>query len=138
GHVTRLRHAHRSGPRSTLYRGGIHRADKAPRSAWAACYNQADMAPNGSTELPPPPANAGTASDASERALIDSGSLDSVEELYLRYLEDPSSVDDDWREYFAGLGPNGLAGRHLAPSFAPRSLFNPPSGASDEQLTEVG
>ena len=96
------------------------------------------MAPNGSTELLPPPANAGTASDASERALIDSGSLDYVEELYLRYLEDPSSVDDDWREYFAGLGPNGLAGRHLAPSFAPRSLFNPPSGASDEQLTEVG
>ena len=96
------------------------------------------MAPNGSSELPHRPANhLGSDPDAASRA-IGSGSLDYVEELYLRYLEEASSVDEDWREYFAGVGPNGLAGRHLAPSFSPRSLFNPPSGATDAQLSEVG
>jgi len=66
-----------------------------------------------------------------------SGSLDYVEELYLRYLADPASVSPDWREYFAGLGPAGPVSRHLEPTFAPRSLFNPPSHSFD-QLAEVG
>src|SRR5690606_31842292 len=104
-----------------------------------ACYNLAEMAPNGSSELPHEPAGpTGKEGPDAVRAAIGSGSLDYVEELYLRYLEEPGSVDDDWRGYFDSLGPNGLAGRHLTPSFTPRSLFNPPSAASDAELSEVG
>ncbi|HEY0839929.1 MAG TPA: 2-oxoglutarate dehydrogenase E1 component, partial [Vulgatibacter sp.] len=45
-----------------------------------------------------------------------------IEELYARYLEDETSVDEGWRSYFRSLGertpPNG-------PAFAPRSIFAP-------------
>jgi multifunctional 2-oxoglutarate metabolism enzyme len=32
-----------------------------------------------------------------------------IEELYQRYLDDPSSVDDDWRTFFGDLAANGAA-----------------------------
>ena len=32
-----------------------------------------------------------------------------VDELYARFLEDPSSVGDVWREFFAGYRPSGPA-----------------------------
>ena len=75
--------------------------------------------------------------DATER--IHSSSLEYVEELYLRYLREPGSVPEAWRAYFAERPANGLTDRtSLGPSFPPRSLFNPPSGASAAQLDEVG
>ena len=89
------------------------------------------MAPNGPLETttaagePEPPRH------------FASASLDYVEELYLQYLTDPASVTADWRAYFEGLGPDGPVRRHLEPSFAPRSLFNPPTATAD-QLTEAG
>ncbi|RME76563.1 MAG: 2-oxoglutarate dehydrogenase E1 component [Planctomycetota bacterium] len=46
-----------------------------------------------------------------------------VEALYRRYREDPNSVDESWRRYFARLGGNGDGA--LAPPVAPirRSIF---------------
>lgn len=56
--------------------------------------------------------------------LINSASLDYIEELYLRYLDEPGSVPEEWRDYFASRaeaeGPRPTA---LGPSFRPRSLF---------------
>ena len=49
-----------------------------------------------------------------------------LEDLYEAYLEDPNSVQEDFRKYFASLGK---APEHtkVGPSFEARSLFNPPS-----------
>ncbi len=70
---------------------------------------------------------------------LNRSSLAYVEELYLRYLQEPTSVPEAWQRYFAERPANGVAGRTtLGPSFQPRSLFNPPSGASAAQLDEVG
>jgi 2-oxoglutarate dehydrogenase E1 component len=75
---------------------------------------------------------------------LDSSSLDYVEELYLQYLQDPELLGEGWRDYFAALGQDGMAGRHLAaprhagPGFASHSLFNPPSGASATELDQAG
>jgi len=57
-----------------------------------------------------------------------------VEQLYARYLEDPESVGEDWRRYFAqeAAGDGDLhAARRAAsgPSFRPSSIFDPPGGA---------
>jgi 2-oxoglutarate dehydrogenase E1 component len=43
--------------------------------------------------------------------------LDFVEELYFRYLRDPSSVDEGWRRYFAAMPavPEAAAGPGLPP-----------------------
>ncbi len=69
---------------------------------------------------------------------FNSSSLEYLEELYLRYLEEPSSVPEEWREYFA-TQPAPAAGARptLGPSFPPHSLFNPPSGHSTARLGEV-
>lgn len=57
-----------------------------------------------------------------------SSSLAFVEELYLEYLKDPSSVDPQWQKYFADYPRNGLAKRGTTqPQFQSFSLFNPPS-----------
>ena len=70
---------------------------------------------------------------------LNSSSLEYVEEIYLRYLEEPSAVAEEWRDYFARHPLNGDAHTlALGPSFKPRSLFNPPSGASSALLEEVG
>ncbi len=69
---------------------------------------------------------------------FNSASLEYVEELYLRYLRDPASVDDDWRAYFAERAappPAGVAAS--GPSFTPRSLFAA-AAVSDTQLDEAG
>jgi len=55
-----------------------------------------------------------------------------VEELYSRYLEDPDSVGEDWRRYFAQVAAeNGdlQAARRAVegPSFERSSIFNPPA-----------
>jgi 2-oxoglutarate dehydrogenase E1 component len=55
-----------------------------------------------------------------------SSSLAFVEELYLEYLKDPSSVDPQWQKYFADHPRNGLAKRGTTgPAFTPTSIFNP-------------
>ncbi|MCB9588596.1 MAG: 2-oxoglutarate dehydrogenase E1 component [Polyangiaceae bacterium] len=59
-------------------------------------------------------------------------SLAFVEELYADYLQDPNSVPEDWRAYFAGTDGNGFKGQ-LGPSFAPASVFNPPSPRGNGQ-----
>ncbi len=89
------------------------------------------MAPNGPSEMPQ-----GTQDPEPPRTFA-SASLDYVEELYLRYLEDPEDLPEDWRDYFDALGPAGASGRHLAPTFTPRSLFNP-LAATDDQLSQAG
>ncbi|MDA0837069.1 MAG: 2-oxoglutarate dehydrogenase E1 component [Planctomycetota bacterium] len=59
-------------------------------------------------------------------------SLTYLEELYSQFVESPSSVPEDWRNYFKGvqavtstaLNNQGRFG----PSFEPFSIFNPPGG----------
>ncbi len=51
-------------------------------------------------------------------------SLAFVEALYADYLNDPSSVSDDWRTYFGSLDLTGGASQ-VGPKFTPRSVFNP-------------
>ncbi|RMH23068.1 MAG: 2-oxoglutarate dehydrogenase E1 component [Acidobacteria bacterium] len=56
-----------------------------------------------------------------------------VEELWARFLDDPSSVGEDWRRFFEQLdgdAPRALAG----PAFRPASIFNPPSAAAPAAL----
>lgn len=58
-------------------------------------------------------------------------SLAFVEGLYEQYLEDPSSVDDDWVSYFQSLQTElGNGSVQLSPSFSPASIFNPPGGGN--------
>ncbi|MEJ2289898.1 MAG: hypothetical protein P8Y02_14910 [Deinococcales bacterium] len=70
---------------------------------------------------------------------LNSASLEYVEELYERYLQDPADVPESWRATFDALPADGLAERRrLGPSFVPRSLFNPPGTASALQLDRAG
>jgi 2-oxoglutarate dehydrogenase E1 component len=61
---------------------------------------------------------------------LPSHSLAFVEELYAQYLEDPSSVGEDWRKYFEKWAheqhemTNGDP-IQIGPSFPQRSIFNP-------------
>jgi 2-oxoglutarate dehydrogenase E1 component len=53
-------------------------------------------------------------------------SLGFVEGLFDDYLDDPSSVPEDWRDYFERLNGGARAFRHgLGPSFDPPTLFAP-------------
>lgn len=56
---------------------------------------------------------------------MDSLNLPYVEALFEDYLKDPDSVPARWREYFKAN--NGEPVTRLGPSFAPRSIFNPPA-----------
>lgn len=48
-----------------------------------------------------------------------------IEELYASYLENPDSLDVEWRNYFSQL-PNGeISKPRMGPSFRPPTLFNP-------------
>ncbi len=76
--------------------------------------------------------------DAGQPGRFNSSSLEYLEELYLRYLEEPSSVPAEWQEYFRSQPPQANGARPaLGPSFTPRSLFNPPSGHSTVRLGEA-
>ncbi len=58
--------------------------------------------------------------------LPNSISLEFVEELYADYVNDPQSVPQDWRNYFARLSPAGhVSNTKVKPTFTPRSIFNP-------------
>ena len=56
-------------------------------------------------------------------------SLAYLEQLYLDYVRDSSSVPEEWRQHFAALGTNGAAERS-GPTFQAFSIFNPPSGGN--------
>lgn len=68
---------------------------------------------------------------------FNSSSLAFIEELYLEYLNNPSSLDQAWQQYFAAYPRNGLAQRgSLQPLFQGSSIFNPPTSAkAGEQFT---
>ncbi|MEL7058474.1 MAG: 2-oxoglutarate dehydrogenase E1 component [Acidobacteriota bacterium] len=58
-----------------------------------------------------------------------------VEEQYARYLDNPDSIEESWREYFARLATQDgdrVAARRAVdgPSFRPSSIFDPPSAAA--------
>ncbi len=55
--------------------------------------------------------------------------LDYVEELYRRWLDDPTQVGPEWRNHFAREG-NGVHGADLALRLAPRSIFDPARGTA--------
>jgi 2-oxoglutarate dehydrogenase E1 component len=62
-----------------------------------------------------------------------------VEELYQRYLENPSSVDEHWRAYFSGAtdGPNGERGA-APPTPAPPPSAAPPAAPPPQPETRPG
>jgi 2-oxoglutarate dehydrogenase E1 component len=70
---------------------------------------------------------------------LNSSNLAFVEELYAAYLDDPTSVPEEWQAYFAAaafMGANGdgsgngqAARFRPGPAFRPASLFNPPTAA---------
>ncbi|MDX2052356.1 MAG: 2-oxoglutarate dehydrogenase E1 component [Polyangiaceae bacterium] len=53
--------------------------------------------------------------------------LSLIEDLYVEYLKDASSVPADWKQYFDGIAPPPHGGLGFGPTFRPSSLFNPPS-----------
>src|SRR5687768_4890446 len=59
--------------------------------------------------------------------LPSSYSLGFIEEIYSRYLDDPTSVEPEWRQYFQAMsnGNGTEAASQIGPSFRPSSLFNP-------------
>ncbi len=64
--------------------------------------------------------------DLQER--LGSHNLAFVEELYARFVEDPASVDPEWRSYFASMESDGAQPVQIGPSFGVRSIFNPAGG----------
>ena len=65
----------------------------------------------------------------SDTALPNPTNLAFVEDLYEAYLDDPQSVDADWRSYFEGYKNGAQNGRaSLGPSFKPKSLFGGTNG----------
>ena len=71
--------------------------------------------------------------------LLNSSSLEYVEQMYLQYTQAPDSVPDEWRAYFAS-SPNGATARGaMGPSFKPRSLFDSGGvGAAPTASGDVG
>ncbi|MEZ4221058.1 MAG: 2-oxoglutarate dehydrogenase E1 component [Polyangiaceae bacterium] len=56
-------------------------------------------------------------------------SLAFVEQLYERYLQEPSSVDSGWQAYFASLPKDAFASApQIGPRHRPASVFNPKNG----------
>ncbi|MCC7492168.1 MAG: 2-oxoglutarate dehydrogenase E1 component [Fimbriimonadaceae bacterium] len=63
---------------------------------------------------------------------LGSHSLAFVEGLWAEWAADPAAVPLRWREYFESqVQPGGQVPRQTGPSHAPRSLFNPPSAATN-------
>ncbi len=65
-------------------------------------------------------------------ALPSSLSVEYLERLLEDYLQDPDHVPPQWRDLFrAQLGEHGVsAPRRFQPTFAPRSIFDPPSAGT--------
>ncbi len=78
-----------------------------------------------------------------ELALPNAVNLDFVESLYAEYRRNPAAVPAEWQAYFADLDRSEPRAREFrqGPSFARRSIFNPPGtpspahdGATDSML----
>ena len=70
--------------------------------------------------------------------LLNSSSLEYVEQMYLQYTQSPDSVPDEWRAYFES-SPNGETARGaMGPSFKARSLFDPAGPAASSDASDVG
>jgi 2-oxoglutarate dehydrogenase E1 component len=74
---------------------------------------------------------------------LNSFNLAFIEELYVSYLRDPSSVPPDWRRYFEQFSQDdSIDETRLGPSFRPISFFNPAGRADgvrpgDAQLAKL-
>ncbi|MEM8960221.1 MAG: 2-oxoglutarate dehydrogenase E1 component [Acidobacteriota bacterium] len=76
---------------------------------------------------------------ASDPTTPASHNLAFIESQYARYLDDPSQLSEDWREYFASFADNGVdttAVRHAldAPHFPTRSIFDPAASATPAEV----
>ncbi len=59
-----------------------------------------------------------------------------VEELYRQYLEDPASVGEGWREYFADYAPSAApAPERAAPAPAPTGVLTTSAESSPVHST---
>ncbi len=67
------------------------------------------------------------------------GNLAYAELQYERYLADPASVDEQWRDMFQAWSSqmNGRAGK-IGPSFVPRSIFEPARSQATAPATPNG
>ncbi|MGB0768423.1 MAG: 2-oxoglutarate dehydrogenase E1 subunit family protein, partial [Phycisphaeraceae bacterium] len=69
------------------------------------------------------------------------GNLVYVESQYERFLADPASVDDTWRQLFEAWSGehngNGMASR-IGPSFTARSIFDPAGTLTHHPTTTNG
>mgnify|MGYP002623206754 CR=1 FL=1 len=74
------------------------------------------------------PAAAKTGNGTLNGGEINSQSLAFVENLFAEFQRDPSSVPQQWREWFR-KEMDGAATQPATPPFGRRSLFNPPQGA---------
>jgi 2-oxoglutarate dehydrogenase E1 component len=63
-----------------------------------------------------------------------------VEGLYDDFLREPSSVAEDWQQYFAAIGDRELRfpRPRFGPSFRPASIFNPPAPAEAQTAGRAG
>jgi len=62
-------------------------------------------------------------------------SIGMIEALYAQYLEDPSSVDPDWRAYFEGVPSAGLQADELkGPKLSAAPLFRAGAQGGDSEL----
>ena len=70
-----------------------------------------------------------TSNGHNSEALPGAANLAFAEGLYEDYLHEPSSVPEDWRQYFAKVADEELRfpKPRFGPSFQPFSLFNPPA-----------
>ncbi len=60
---------------------------------------------------------------------LNGANLAFVEGLFASYLDDPTSVSDDWRAYFEGMDRRAVRARDLrGPRYRATSIFNPPGG----------
>lgn len=60
-----------------------------------------------------------------------------IEELYAQYLDNRSSVSDEWQSYFEkNMNGETRAASVRGPSFQKRSIFNPASGGGSSMVTE--
>ena len=61
-----------------------------------------------------------------------------IKELYLQYLNDPTTVPQSWREFFDGLGEDQevIQKEMLGPSWAPKKNNTLKISAVEKDLTE--
>lgn len=74
-------------------------------------------------------------SESRSKNVISAGNLAFTEELYQRYLENPASVDEQWRSYFESFSENGL-NSIAKPVWERDSIFHSRGGDNQRVSTE--